>query len=207
MSYVSLSELGNNNSSNNNPLSYCMSDGIDTSFKHGTLFGPKSKQCQLFMSQRCSQVWDGACELASNNTSKTANLHCSGDSSGNGCRLELNNGDLLIRNTAIKKYRTAMYNCQVHEEQFDPNVPNSPMITYITDSPGNCGPCMSLYEVDPKNIEKDPVMNKLLNNPRIALDILKNIYNTMKNKDTLKDLEGTRLYKFFTDNSVYFNTK
>ena len=34
-----------------------------------------------------------------------------------------------------------------------------------------------VYEVNPKTIDSDPLMNKILANPRIAMDILKNIYD------------------------------
>jgi hypothetical protein len=50
-------------------------------------------------------------------------------------------------------------------------------------------------------------MNKILGKPSIAIDILINIYNTMKNNNTLKDLKGTRLGGFFSENFNYFDNK
>ena len=40
-------------------------------------------------------------------------------------------------------------------------------------------------------------MNKLLEKPSIAMDILINIFNTMKENNTLYTLQGTKIGKFF----------
>jgi hypothetical protein len=54
------------------------------------------------------------------------------------------------------------------------------------------------FAVNPKTIDADIVMDKLLMNPSSAIDILSNIYNTMKSKKTLASLAGTKLGMFFT---------
>ena len=63
--------------------------------------------------------------------------------------------------------------------------------------------CIPTYEVNPVGIDDDPVMNKILDRPIIGIDILVNIYNTMKRKNTLVGLNGTRLGKFFETNPYF----
>ena len=48
-----------------------------------------------------------------------------------------------------------------------------------------------------KTIDKDIVMDKLLEKPSIGMDILLNIFNTMKANNTLHTLQGTKIGKFF----------
>jgi hypothetical protein len=86
-------------------------------------------------------------------------------------------------------------------EQFDPTVASSPLIAFWS---GNGGSCIPIYAVDPKTIDQDPVMTKILNKPIIAWSVLVNIYNTAKRKNTLNNLKGTRIYKFFMSNQFQY---
>ena len=116
-------------------------------------------------------------------------------------------GEILVRNTAQEKYLVAMSNnCQRAYEPFDPTVANSPLIsTWVPmgngcNNQGNCetsNTCIPIYAVDAKTIDDDPVMNKVLDKPYIAMDLLVNIYNNAKASNTLRDLKGTRIYNFF----------
>jgi hypothetical protein len=51
--------------------------------------------------------------------------------------------------------------------------------------------------VDEKVIDNDPVMNKILAQPWIAMDILINIFNHRKRSGTLEKLRGTKLYRLY----------
>jgi hypothetical protein len=97
------------------------------------------------------------------------------------------------------------------EKQFDPTVASSPMYSewisgegYCStggcDNQSNTGACVSVYGVDPVTINSDPLMNKILDKPIIAIDILKRIYVDMKREGTLNQLSGTRLGDFFQKN-------
>jgi len=109
-------------------------------------------------------------------------------------------GDVLIANTAARKYLTQMGGpCTLKWQPFDPTVAASPMISMWgggCNSQGNGG-CVPVYEVDPKKIDNDPVMQKILARPSIAWSILVNIYNTAVRKGTLKDLQGTNIHRLF----------
>jgi hypothetical protein len=108
-------------------------------------------------------------------------------------------GDILIRNAAIRKYLKKMDgNCIRKFEPFDPQTADSPLI-YFWDVPSNLNyvsKCLPCFSVDPHTIDKDPIMDKLLQNPRIGLDILINIHNTMYKEGTLHTLRGTKLGGF-----------
>jgi hypothetical protein len=93
-----------------------------------------------------------------------------------------------------------MQNCKKIYEQFDPLAPDSPMISYWNYDSS----CKPIYAVDPTQIDSDPVMNKLLNSPGIAKDILRDIYMSMKQSGKLSSLKRTRLGRFY--NSTYFKS-
>jgi hypothetical protein len=62
-----------------------------------------------------------------------------------------------------------------------------------------------IYAVNPTGLDADPVMNKLINKPEIAPEILLGIYNTMKVTGRLEQLNGTKLGYFFNHNSYFKN--
>ena len=79
------------------------------------------------------------------------------------------------------------------------------MISYWVPGPNNySNSCTPTYRVDPKIIDKDIVMDKILSNPKIAIDILKNIYYTMSSDGSIKQLVNTKIGKFFRDNENFF---
>lgn len=211
--YRQISNLGSNILTPvDNPLTYCLNDEIDNQFLHGssaiTIDGQHSKKCQRYMSQYCANNWDQFCEVASKNTKRYwpnqwSNVMGSDDS----IALDLSAGEILIKNTAKEKYLFGMYNCVRKYEPFDPNVANSPMISYWEPSNDTYARnCVPIYKVDPKTIDNDVVMNKILDNPKIAPELLVNIYNTMKREGTLRGLKGTKLGNWY-NTQQYFLAK
>ena len=176
MSYANIANFGPSvqNSPYNNPLSYCMTSDLNNSFIHtsGEKRGPYSKSCQMFMSDYCAQDWNGICEVASKNTNnqypntsdpQLCERKNQGACLGPGFGNQFSQGELLVRNTAAKKYLSNMStNCMLRYEPFDPLVPTSPMISYWTSQCDKRSSCAPVYVVDPKMIDNDPVMNKLL---------------------------------------------
>lgn len=201
--YKIISNFGSNIiSSNNNimtlddPLTYCIGNNLSQRFNHGSnadVYGQNSKSCQAYLAQRCAKNWDSICEYAASecaNNEYATRANTINSCCGGGCIMSP--GDILLKNTALEKYRIAMLNCEETVEPFDPLTANSPLIHYYSGS--NCVP---IYEVNPINIDNDPVMNKILNNPKIAINMLINIKNTMRRKGTLGLLRGTRLGNFY----------
>lgn len=196
----------------NNPLSYCLSSGMDNSFMHGghagKILNRETKPCQSYISEYCSNNWDEYCELESKNNSRLSNALNSEQNTLN-ATIGLTAGEVLIYNTASKKYIIRREgSCKLVSTQFDPTVASSPMYNEWVSSGGICftgcgedgGDCVPVYGVNPSTIESDPLMNKILNKPAIALDILKKIYVDMKKEKTLFQLKGTRLGSFFEKN-------
>ena len=206
MNYKRISDFGSSiTTKGNNPLTYCVLDTMNSGFNHGgiaeTVSGKYGKNCQAFMASYCANNWDDVCEFASQNRqiSYPNNQQRCGTSSGVACQ-GLTAGEVLVANTAARKYLSEMGGlCSLKYEPFDPTVASSPLISYWEggcNTQGNNG-CVPVYEVDPDKINDDPVMERILAKPKIALPILVNIYNTALRKNTLSKLEGTKLHGFF----------
>lgn len=212
MSYSNISDFGSNTySAVNNPLTYCMNDTMDSRFLHGghsDILGQHSKPCQLFMSEYCADKWDAFCEVASLNTDKSYPNNITGSTNyGSNAHMGMTAGEALIYNTASRKYLIKMHDAYKKYEPFDPTVPTSPMISYwVSNNCSNANSGVPEYAVDPAKIDDDIVMNKILMKPIIAMDILINIYNTMKRHGTLSGLKRTKLGKFY-DTHPYFKAK
>ena len=216
--YCPINHFGSSNEDGvNNPLSYCIGDTIDQRFLHGSnayLYGQASRPCQIFLPQYCSQGWDSYCEMASKNTnSYIPNLGTPGIGKAADVPYRCTTlGDKLIRDTFSEKFLVTVLGSHQVSEPFDPNVANSPHITYwrqmeCQGNSGNCGN-MPVYNISNNQIttlDSDIVVNKVLDNPQIALDILVNIYYNMKNDGRLNKLNGTKLGIFFATTAVFKN--
>ena len=195
-SYKSVSDFGLAEMSiTNHPLTYCIGNNMDQRFLHGgnpDLYGSNSRQCQNFMSDYCASGWDNFCETESKNQDRSL------------ISQNHNAGELLIVNTAARKYLIKMHNAVEKHEPFDPTVANSPMIRYWVNDCG--GHKRAEYAVDPLTIDNDILMDKILQNPKIVFHILVNIYNTMKRHGTLSGLKTTKLGNFYNSHP-YFKEK
>ena len=205
MSYRSISDVGRCSEPNisNNPLTYCLTTSLDSSFAHGaianTLASNTSRNCQVYMAEYCAKndnEWEknGVCDIMSKNTNKhhldLVHSHTSPVSSHYIDNLTY--GEKLIRNAASRKYISEMNSrCELNRTPFDPTSASTPLVTLWSDN------CVPLYEVDPKKIDNDPIMNRILQKPIIAIDILVNIYRNAVKKGILYKLKDTKLYKFF----------
>jgi len=179
---------GGGNSPMNNPLTYCTVSPLDAEFNHtlGATFGPYSFQCQQFMAGYCANNFDGVCEYMSQNKDTRFPAYNGNSAIGSSCSSAqglgagTSLGENLVRQTAMEKYLVKMSsNCVRKYQPFDPTVANSPLIG--TWYPVSGGSCIPIYAVDVSVIDNDPLMNKILINPKICLDVLINIYNNSRN--------------------------
>ena len=219
--YTTISNFGKKQKNDvvNNPLTYCINNTYDRKFNHGETVvntgGQHCENCQWFLSDYCAQGWDNFCELASKNKDTRW---------PNQIELQKNNptilseiygltaGETLIRNTASRKYLVELINGEKKFEPFDPIVANSPLISKWVNSTCdqnngyyiNDGKMTPIYSVNPFIIDDDIVMDKILMNPKIAIDILLNIYKTLKRKHELIYLNNTKLGNFFLNNKYMF---
>ena len=200
-SYSKITNFGPNEySPSNNPISYCI--GSSDKFLHGSssvnIEGQQSRQCQLFLSDYCANKWDDYCELASKNASHSyPNNMGSFEITEELLQRGLNAGDMLLYNTAKRKYLKEMINGEQKFEPFDPTVSTSPLISYWVSKNGPGSKTVPVYAVDASTVDQDVLMNKLLDKPIVAIDILVNIINTAKRDGTINTLKGTRLGNYF----------
>lgn len=218
MSYSSIGNFGYSmNPVMSNPLSYCAVSGLDAMFNHTTgynLDSPDGQQCQLFMSQYCGNKWDGVCEYMSKDEKRGAYPNtvqkCGGPNGScfsSGIGNQLTKGQVLIRNSMAERFLKKMSgNCQRNYEPFDPTVADSPLVSRWMPTNSGCqtagacnnSACIPIYGVDYKTIDQDPIMNKVLNQPWIAMDILVNIYNNAVLSGYINLLKGTKIYRLFS---------
>lgn len=178
---------------NNDPLTYCLGRNMSQPFNHGgyaETYGQNSKPCQAFLADRCARNWDDVCEYAYRpSTNEEYKIRANPIGYGDP---QLNSGEILLVNTAQKKYLWKMFNCEAVSEPFDPLVVGSPTITTWRGMY-----CKPFYAVDPKTIDNDPVMNRILQKPWIAVPLLQNIKNTMTRNGNFGQLKGTKLGRFY----------
>jgi hypothetical protein len=195
-SLASNSQVLNGQYYNNDPLTYCLGNNISQRFNHGgnaDIYGQNSKNCQIYLAERCAKNWDDICEYAYNaRTNDEYQTRADIMGAGHYQIQGLSPGEILLVNTAYKKYLIKMHNCEAITEPFDPLVAASPYITHFRGLY-----CVPEYAVDPRYIDSDPVMNRILLKPWIAKQLLCNIRNTMLRYGTLKYLAGTRLGKYY----------
>lgn len=184
---------------NNDPVTMCVGVEPTQLFNHGgntDAYGQNSPECQVLLAQRCANFWDGACETASRQNGSLYNRNVPVYSDGTS-NIGIDTGDLMLRNTAMEKYRinirtnpAGSNECKMVTTQFNPLNPASPYLTYYQ------GDCLGEYAVNPATIDFDPVMNKILDKPAMFLPLLYNIRNTMARNGTLQMLVGKRLGNF-----------
>lgn len=185
---------------NNDPITLCLGTSINQPFNHGSngsIYGQNSPECQVYMSQRCATKWDDICEHASNVNSDNMYSIRADTMGRQKSPMDLSSSDILLRNTAMEKYRITIggTDCHLRTEPFDPINPSSPYMSYYVGTD-----CVSEYAVNPATIDQDPVMNKILERPHIAILLLTNIRNTMKRRGTYNNLYGTKLWNFYESN-------
>lgn len=198
--YTKIKHFGCESKRHKEPLSMCLADTMDRRFIHGgaagNITGPKSKACQLYMSDRCATKWDGFCEYyyqsPDNRRGRYPNTIQRPWETDFGLTRTMTIGDQLLKNTAERKY-CKYINCKAVYEPFDPTNPDSPMIRYFVDEHGREN-CIPVCSVEPSTIDTDPVMDRLLSNPQVAEGVLINICNTTRREG--KDISKTKIGQY-----------
>jgi hypothetical protein len=196
-SYVYLKTFGDHPpSANNDPLSYFIGSQVDSRFQHGNYqrLDATSPQAGAYMAQRCSaqgDSWDGYCEYfyqtngPQNSNRQLYPNQLFGDTAYTLQTSQLSPGDQLVKNASNLRF-CSFDGCEKKCEPFDPMDPNSPIITQYV---GQCLPIAN--RIDPATIDNDPLMNKVLLNPRINPELLINACNTSRRNGV--NLKGTKL--------------
>lgn len=212
--YTSIGNFGNSNQNSlSDPMALIASSGLGAGFQNvlgASYLNPDGEHAQKYAAQWCATVgWNGTCEVLSKNVNRALpNTMASCYTPNGSCQINLTQGQQLVRNTAMEKYLVAMSdNCVRQYQPFDPTSADSPLMSSwvnqgYSSSNKSCKSCswtacVPIYGVDPSKIDQDPVMNKILAEPWIAMDILINIYNNLKRKGKLSTLKNTKLGTLF----------
>lgn len=206
MSYRTIGSMGPRKMSMlDNPLSYCINNTVESRFNHSgiadTLCGQQSRNCQSFLSDYCAQGWDAYCEYAAQNKNT---IYPNNIDVIQGSSIGLTQGDILVYNTASKKYLQTMINGKLAYEPFDPTVAASPNVAFWVPQDGyQISDMVPVYAItNATSLDDDPVMNKMLQQPLKFTPIFVNIYNTMRRNGTLATLNGTKLGQYFAKGVV-----
>lgn len=175
----------------NAPLQMCMMESADRSFEFGgaigKMTGPNSDKCQQYMAERCAKQWDGFCEYFYRSHDQIAlNPIARPWENTYGFDVPMTTGENLLRNTAEVKYCEFPI-CEPRVEPFNPIGLTTHTLTYKNH-------CTPICSVDPKTIDSDVVMDRLLQDPVVGAGTLVNICNTSKNYNI--DLSGTKIGTF-----------
>ena len=227
--YVNIENIGRQFNTKNqyydtsNPLSFIMTDNIDSAFLHGPNsfnYGPFSVNGQSFMKMYAAgyydkkNTWDEMCMFYYNKyhhydsapipTVNQATPNMKGyyfTLKHNQGKMSL--GQMLVRNALEMKY--IEYSGLINKtESFNPNIPNSPeIIIFSPQIPRNQNVKILINR---ENIDNCPLMNFVINYDSFmfknALDILLLIYIAKQNSTI--DITGTKLQNFFNRHQKYF---
>lgn len=192
----------------NNPISYSLGQTLESNFLHGSsasMYSQFSPNSQAYMAEYCGGKWDGYCEyLSTNKNTSYPNTQNNWLPSSNQIpgKTPLTAGENLIKNAAAEKYLVDMIGGVKKFQPYDPNVATSPLYgIWVPTGLTNPVPIYSIS--DPSNIDQDPLMNKLLANPRIFPELFVNIFNTMVRNGTLGELKGTKLGRYYAYNEPF----
>ena len=197
--YAKYSDFGNNQISRD-PLSYTMNETYDRKFLEssiGNYLGPRSRNGQEYMSQRCAENWDGMCSYymfdnAFGNPITTRQYiqpNMVGGHSFNGQASNLSIGEQLLQNAFMKRFCSFKGPMELTDELVNPLDPSSPVV-HIIKNKQDLIPVCNL--IDPKTIDDDNLMNEALDNGELCKVGLINVCNNTQHMD----LSGTRLGKF-----------
>jgi len=165
-------------------------------------FGPSTERSQLYMAERCSKIWDGACEFLSRNND---------DTKCNSAKIpsaifptvyapgRMTIGDFLVENSSVRRF-CDLNTCAIKQEPYDYNNPNSVLVT----SYGCCGitECLPLC-MPPDDPDNDILLNKVLNKPDLHIDLLINMYKNVNGQGSRNKFQNTRIGHIFNIFDVY----
>lgn len=205
--YVQLSKFGTklNPILTVDPVSSSIYKDPDSSFDIGDsayLFGPATTSSQLYMAEKCSKNWDGACEFLSRNSDSTKcnsgrissplfpTVYAPG---------KLTIGDFLVENAGVRRF-CDLSSCAMNQEPYDYNNPDSVWVT----SYGCCGEnqCIPVC-MPPDNPDNDLLLNKVLDKPDLHIDLLINMYRNVIANGTKGKYDNTRIGYIFNIFDVY----
>lgn len=165
------------------PYTQCLTQDF---FYSGNLLGPFSKECKLFMADRCAKKWDNACEVYS--TNRIPDYPDEYTTSFKDLYTRLPEGQKFIKKTAERKFcKIGGPNCRIMFDQFNPTAPNTPQIHEYT---GQCEKVCDKFNAGDAN---DVVLRKCAEHPGLCDDTLWSMCYEAGKRGMGPLLEGTVL--------------
>jgi hypothetical protein len=193
-----------------NPLSYCMFPTLNSQFIHGStssglLYDTNNAACTNFMAERCTDSWDGFCDAyqALNVDTYWPNTASIDSEAFELAQYFIQNrpsvGDNLVRNTMYRRFLQLPQECP-SVQPFDPNVAASPNVTIFQNLVASSSQLHHLEDVD-----NDPWISKMVENPRVCFDVLARIYLGVQRKEpAASKIPGTLFAQFLERNAGLF---
>lgn len=196
-----------------NPLTYCMVPTLNSQFFHGgpsgyLLYGNANPNCMSFMSERCKNEWDGYCQafVDLNSDSYWPNGAVLDTVAFQNAKTFLNIkttvGQDMLRNSCYHRF-LFIPNLVGSEQPFDPTVANSPMITLYDNYVTAYSHVKNLS--DPETVDKDVHVDKMMENPKVCLDVLGRIFLGYHRQEGGIHIKGTKLEEFFKINHEFLS--
>lgn len=223
--YSTISNLGksvNYHTDQADPLTYCLSPNYNSEWMHGStvsnlLNTPQSEPCQLYMSERCAQKWDDACNVYYDKNQDTfwPNLGAidlqSQKRANNFLQYSPTTGENMIRN-AVEKRFFVYPNAASEKVPFDPNMASSPLFTRI--NVDSLTPAWVLHPMAVGTLhDNDHYTNLMLQNSKPCFDLIARFHKIFKQQPVLlTKISGSnpnsKLLSFFQQNDnilSYYN--
>lgn len=209
--YVQISKFGKNLNPvlTVDPVASSIYKDPDSTFDIGELailYGPRTKNSQLYMAEKCSKNWDGACEFLSRNIVDT----CPNSAKVQSALFQTVNrpgtqtiGDILVENASVRRF-CDLNSCALQSEPYDPTNPNSVWVTSY--GCGGTEPCLPLC-MPPDEPDSDILMNKVLDKPELHTDLLVNMYKNVMKNNLRQKYANTRIGQIFNIFDVYFSMR
>lgn len=195
-----------------NPLTYCLFPTLSSQFTHGStssnlLYGTYNPSCELYMAERCATNWDSFCNVyvEKNPDDYYPNNGVINRDSYLLAQTYLKNnkptvGEMLVRNAVNLRFLD-FPTLRGEKEPFDPNVANSPMITYYRNN--NSG--ISIIKKI-ENVNENIHVHKMLENQAVCFDVLARLYlGYLRGEKNTENFKNSKLEKLFLENQDLFN--
>jgi len=205
--YVQISRFGNklNPILKLDPVGSSIYKDVDSNFDIGdsaNMYGPTRKNSQLYMAEKCSKNWDGACEFLSRNIDDT---HCNQGKISSPLFMtqyqpgKQTIGDFLVENASVRRF-CDLSSCTLTQEPYDYNNPNSPWVTsYGCNGVNQCMPMC----LPPPKPDEDILLNKVLDKPHLHVDLLVNMYKNVMSNGSRDVYKNTRIEQIFNIFDLY----
>lgn len=175
--YAKIDTFGTNMRKNQTINSDFVYTELGDAFLHGNTFNPMGRESRRLMVDRCSKTWDGMCDNFSRPWIKDYLINQMDGTIAS-------SQGMLIKEAAMRRFCNPI-DCPSTKQLVDPTTLDSPSFTVYN------SPCQFECKVDTNEIDRDTLMDRVLERPHENITLIKNICNTHKRLGV--SLDGTKI--------------